>query len=369
MALSAVGLKTHIWNNNISSIALLLGYPFLLILMVWMFFAGLEWWGKMDARPHIAAQMDPMQAGLEGVANYGHWAVAAAGVWFVIAFLFHQQMINRSTGARPVSRKEEPKLYNMLENLCISRGMTMPKLCIIESPVLNAYASGISDKNYTITLTRGIIQTLNDDEIEAVIGHELTHIINRDVRLLIIGVIFVGMLSFLAEMAFRSLLYGGHYGRARTSSRGHRNQGGVMLVAVVVLAIGYLLSLVIRFSLSRKREYLADAGSVELTKKPAAMMSALMKISGHSKLEKAPDEVRQMFIDNASPFLGLFATHPPIEQRIAVLEESTGTPRPSIEALPTETMTQASQEIVREASRPRRAWEEDHYIPRGPWSD
>ena len=190
-----------------------------------------------------------------------------------------------------------PKLYNTLENLCISRGMKTPNLYIIDGDELNAYASGIDEKSYAITVTRGLVERLNDAEIEAVLGHELTHIINRDCRLMIVTIVFVGMISFATQMLWRSMRFAA-YGRSNSRQGG----GGalvIMLVASVLLAIGYALAVILRLAISRKREYLADAGSVVLTKNPAAPHpGALRKISGNCEVPHVPTEVRQMFIEN-----------------------------------------------------------------------
>lgn len=321
MALGAVGLKTHIWNNNAKSIALLLAFPFLFLFMLWGFFALTS---SLSYQPnaHMSVWVYGWQHGLEGLAHTWHWAFIAAFAWLLIAFFFHQSMIEKSVGAVPVQRRDEPELYNLLENLCISRGLAMPKLCIMDTDALNAFASGINQKTYTITVTRGLLNVLNEDELRAVLAHELTHIQNKDVRLLIISVIFVGIISFLSELTARHLFYSM---RMRRVSRNEaKNQAAVMLIAMLILAIGYFFAILIRFALSRRREFLADAGAVELTKDPDAMVSALQKISGHADIESAPDDVKAMFIENASSFLGLFATHPPISQRIQVLREYAG---------------------------------------------
>ena len=247
-------------------------------------------------------------------------------IWFVIAWLGHQAMIDAATGARKVSRTDEPELYNLLENLTISRGMPMPSLRIIETDALNAYASGLSEKKAVITVTRGLMTMLNTDELEAVLAHELSHVINRDVRLLVIAVIFVGIISFTVEIAARGLFHGS-LARAGGGRRGRSgNAGVILLVAALIVAVAYGLAIVIRFALSRSREYMADAGAVELTKNPDAMISALEKISGRSEIKSAPEEVRQMFIENKTKasFAGLFATHPPIEKRIEALETYAG---------------------------------------------
>jgi len=201
----------------------------------------------------------------------------------------------------------------------------MPKLNIIETGGLNAFASGITEDNYTVTLTRGIINTLDRDELEAVLAHELTHIQNRDVRLLIISVIFVGIFSFIGELLFRGLFRTGRVIGGHTRSRNGDSRGGGLLIilAVVLVEAAYLLAMVIRFSLSRKREFLADAGAVELTRNPDAMISALEKISGRSNID-APADVQQMMIDNAKPFAGVFMTHPSIDKRIGALRNFGG---------------------------------------------
>jgi heat shock protein HtpX len=377
MILRSAGLATHIMNNHIKSVILLMGFPFLLLLMTATFFmtmsalqqgsgsyhnaagkvAKTEWrtfenkpggysfvGDAADNRRRTAAPPAPpynspgtvnwnlaLRDGARGMMNYSPIAIGITAIWFTIAWFFHGSMISAAAGAQPVTRQQMPKIYNMLENLCISRGIPMPKFEVVDSPALNAFAAGINEKTYKIVLTRGIIEKLQDDELEAVIAHELAHILNRDVRLLIISVIFVGMISFFAEMAFRSLRYGA---RPAFYSRGNSRESGgaalILLVAAVILGIGYLFALVIRFALSRKREFLADAGAVELTRNPEAMMRALMRISGQDKVRGMPDEVQQMCIENSTRFLGMFSTHPPIPKRIEAIAKMTNTPVPEL---------------------------------------
>ncbi len=324
MALATLGLSTHIWNNNIKSMILLLLFPCLWLFMIWAFFFGLSISGGDPNSNHI-------RSGFDGMFSYGYIAFIITSIWFVIAWFMHSAMIRSSTGATSVDRKTYPKVYNMLENMCISQGMVMPQLQIIDSPSLNAFASGINDNTYAITLTRGIIESLQDDELEAVIAHELTHIINRDVRLLIISVIFVGMISFFAEIAFRSMVYGNNYSSRRYGKSDSKNNGlPIVIIALVVLAIGYAFAILIRFAISRKREFMADAGAVEITKNPDAMMKALMRISGRDKVKDMPDEVQQMCIENSHNFMGLFGTHPPIDDRIKMIAFVTGREIPSL---------------------------------------
>jgi heat shock protein HtpX len=336
MPTAALGLTTYRRSNNFKSLLLLAAFPLLLLaLLGGIFFAfGLLAGGRQGPYGY-----SPFQAfGIESVLGTGsaadlavsamvaYWPIifGIAAVWMIIGYFFNSSIIHMATGAKPVSRKEQPQLYNLLENLCISRGLPTPPLYVIDTDVMNAYASGIDQKSYAITVTRGLLETLNGPELEAVLAHELTHIIDRDCRLLIVTVVFTGMISFLAQMLWRSI-YIASFNRGRS-----RNGGGVivlMLIAAVAAFVGYMLALILRFALSRRRELLADAGSVELTKNPDALISALTKISQNPTIPHVPSEVRQMFIENPpSSFSlgGLFDTHPPIEQRIHILEELGG---------------------------------------------
>jgi heat shock protein HtpX len=299
------------------------GFPVLLLLLTYALFLLFAGFSGSYVGPDPTSGYFIWAA--DALAQAWPFAIAGAAIWFAIAYFAYQGIIDAATGARKVERREEPKLYNLLENLCISRGIPMPALRIMETDALNAFATGLHKGNYSITVTRGLMQTLNDEEMEAVLGHELTHIRNADVRLLVIAVIFVGIFSFVGEIAFRSLRFGGMGSSRRSSSRDSGGGAAIaIIVALIIIGIAYALAIVIRFSLSRRREYLADAGSVELTKNPDAMISALQKISGHAGVD-APSEVREMFIENPhSDFAGLFATHPPIQKRIEALVKFAG---------------------------------------------
>jgi heat shock protein HtpX len=333
----AEGLQTSIWNNNIRSAILLMAYPFILMGIIWAataaaMFANFHERGGYDPQTYQRVSgPDPSTA--IAVANgmiMEFWPIilAVVAIWFIIAYFWHSSMINALTHARPVLRTEEPELYNLLENLCIAQGLTMPVLNIIDTTARNAFASGINDKSYSITVTRGLLDTLSKDELEAVLAHELTHIINRDVRLLMVTVIFTGMVGFAAQLCWSSLRHGLIY----RGSRNGKGGGGVLVVIAVgiILYIGYLATLFMRFALSRRREFMADAGAVQMTKNPDAMMRALMKIAGLSNIPQAPADIDMMCIENAQPFLGMFATHPPIESRIQVIADMTNTPVPEV---------------------------------------
>ena len=313
-----VGLQTQIDRNNRKSILLLIGFPLVLLGLVWLFFFAINFFVSEEQR---VFQMSDVNAQFVISVPY---VMTVVLIWFLIAWFSHSSMIRYATGAKPLERKSNKRVYNLVENLCMSKGMKMPKVFIINDNSLNAYASGLSDSSFAVTLSKGIIERLDDDELEAVIAHELTHIRNRDVRLLIVSIIFVGIFSFVTELAFRSLRFSG----------GSKKEKGTAIVLIVLVLglLGLLLSSVFRFALSRKREFLADAGAVEMTRKPMALASALKKVSKDPWIEAVKrDDVAQMFIEHPTPkkdrssfssmLGGMFATHPPIKERIKVLEQ------------------------------------------------
>ena len=303
-----LGIRQQIARNNTKSILFLLAFPLLILVGAYVVLYILS---DQDIERTNAQFLSIIPMVLIGVA-----------IWFFISYFFHTQMIQSATHSRPLERQENMRVYNLTENLCMSVGMTMPKLYIIESDALNAFASGINEKTFAVTLTRGIINTLNDEELEGVIAHELTHIRNRDVRLLIVTIVFVGIFATIADFALRMLLNG-----SMSSSRSRKNDkgGGALVLLIILLVAGaiYFLSILFKLALSRSREYMADAGAVELTRNSLALASALKKISGHSTIREVQnDEVKELFIDyKAQGFFSLFATHPPIEKRIQVLEQ------------------------------------------------
>ena len=303
-----LGIRQQIARNNIKSILFLLAFPLLILVGAYVVLYILS---DQDIEHTNTQFLSIIPMVLIGVA-----------IWFFISYFFHTQMIQSATHSRPLERRENMRVYNLTENLCMSVGMTMPKLYIIESDALNAFASGINEKTFAVTLTRGIINTLNDEELEGVIAHELTHIRNRDVRLLIVTIVFVGIFATIANVTLRMLLNG-----SMSSSRNRKNNkgGGALVLLIILLVAGaiYFLSILFKLALSRSREYMADAGAVELTRNSLALASALKKISGHSTIREVQnDEVKELFIDyKAQGFFSLFATHPPIEKRIQVLEQ------------------------------------------------
>ncbi|WGD50548.1 M48 family metalloprotease [Bradyrhizobium sp. CB1650] len=372
--MAAYGLYTHIASNKFRSMVLLAG--------LFMLFYVLVFAGALIAEVIINSNGTVayyLSRAFQDLIVASPFATAAAIAWIVIAYFFHQSMIDAVTGGHSVTRQEQPRLYNLLENLCISRGITMPKLKIMESPALNAFATGLNPRQYAITVTTGLLKALNDREIEAVLGHELTHIRNGDVQLMVVAVIIAGVVGFFGELFFRlftnfdwSPSSGGSWSsgssssssRSSSSSSDSKSSGGgaviVIIIAVVLIVLAWLLSQVVKLALSRSREFLADAGSVELTKNPDAMISALRKIEGRGELPGATSAVMELCVDNPREgFADLFATHPSVKSRVDALVKFAGGRDPG--PLPT-----AGDEAEEPTDRPER---QDATPPAGPWND
>ena len=325
-----VGLYTQQVRNNSKSVLLLIMFPAILLILVFAFLVIME---RLNVPDVIYFDWTEV---------IGNFLVAlpivigVVAIWFLIAYKCNTSMIRNATGARTLERRENPRVYNIVENLTIACGMPMPKVNVIDTPELNAFASGIDNDSYTVTVTTGICDMLDDDELAGVIGHELTHIRNRDTRLLIVSIIFVGIMATISSLAIRLLwntfIYGG--GRRRSSGNGKGNSGVaiivVLLIVAVLAAVGYFFTMLTRFAISRKREYMADAGGAELCGNPLALASALRKISANPALADVDrEDVAQLFIIHPQQltssisgfFNSLFSTHPSTESRIAYLEQ------------------------------------------------
>jgi heat shock protein HtpX len=361
--MAAFGLYTYIESNRRRSILLLIGLFFLVYLMT---YAGALIGEAMGGD----ASLDfLLRAAFRDLLYAAPFVALGTALWVLIAWKFHQVMIDAVTGGREVTRDQEPKLYNMLENMCIARGMAMPKLKVMESDALNAFATGLNEKQYSITVTSGLLKRLDDAEVEAVLGHELTHIRNGDVRMLVIAVVIAGVISFFAELLFRGFFNSGlgwRGGRERSSGDSDRGKGGggaAIIIAVVLVAVAYVLSQVIRFALSRSREFLADAGSVELTKNPDAMITALRKIEGRGELQNTNSAIMEMCVDNPrSGFADVFATHPSIDKRVAALVQYAGGRDPGPIALPP-----VEGEGMGEGRAEASEGDAERATPAGPW--
>jgi heat shock protein HtpX len=340
--MAAYGLYTHIASNKFRSMLLLVGLFLLVYVIVYAGALIIEVVNNGNASVDYY-----LRAALADVIRTLPYSTGAAAAWIVIAYFFHQSIIDAVTGGESVTRQEQPRLYNLLENLCISRGIPMPKLKIMPSEALNAFATGLNQRQYAVTVTTGLLAALDDREIEAVLGHELTHIRNGDVQMMVVAVIIAGVVGFFGELLFRVFFNVGNFGwgygggsssssssgssssSSSSSSKDGKSSGGgaivIVIVAVALILLAWLLSQVVKLALSRSRELLADAGSVELTKNPDAMISALRKIEGRGELVGATSAVMELCVDNPRQgFTDLFATHPSVESRVQALVKYAG---------------------------------------------
>lgn len=227
-----------------------------------------------------------------------------------------------TTGAKQIKKSDNPYVYRLVENLCITAGIQVPKVYMINSPAMNAFATGRDPGHASVALTTGIVEKLENEELEGVIAHELSHIKNYDIRLMMIVVVLVGAIALLSDMFFRMRFLGGGDNR--------RNGGGqiggiIVLVGFALLILSPLIAQLIKLAISRKREFLADASGALLTRYPEGLARALEKISSSKEaLPHASAATAHLFISN--PFKkkqisGLFSTHPPIGERISRLRE------------------------------------------------
>lgn len=254
--------------------------------------------------------------------GYGPESLVAAGVISLAMTLFSYYASDKialnSAGAQRISKEDNPYVFRIVENLTITAGLPMPKVHIIDSPALNAFATGRDPQHASIAVTTGLIEALENEELEGVIAHELSHIQNYDIRVMTIVVVLVGLISLLAQWSFR-------LGGGRRSS-GDSNRGNIVaVVGLVLLLISPLIAELIKLAVSRKREYLADASGSLLTRYPEGLARALEKIQASDvPLTGANTAIAHLFISN--PLKGrsissLFSTHPPIAERIKRLRE------------------------------------------------
>ena len=281
----AFGLYSHIRANHMRTTLLMLCF----ISTVAMIYFSICLVREVFDLPSSVSEL--FTDALDRFVNESPWLAIGFGLWFIIMVLYHHKILDAATGAKNITRADEPKLYAMVEALCISRGMNVPQLKIIESDALNACAAGLVEDDHSISVTRGLLSTLTSEELETVLAHELTHIHNRDAQMMVVTTIFVGFIGIIGsiimhhwDIMLREAL--------RKAGRDSEERPGILPIvigiftAVLIAAMSLGLSLLIRLAISRKREYLAHTGAVELTKNPDALIRALRKIEGWQRLPK-----------------------------------------------------------------------------------
>lgn len=256
--------------------------------------------------------------------TYAGIGLIISGLMGFVSYYYSDKMILGMSNAKQIAKKDNPQLFRIVENLCIGAGTPMPKIYVIEDSAINAFATGRNPKHSVVCVTTGILGRLNKAELEGVIAHELSHVRNYDIRLMSIVVILVGLVALLADFFMRSLWYGG----GRRDRGGRSNVQGIFLLVGIVLAIlSPLIATLIQLAISRKREFLADASGVLITRYPEGLASALEKIGKDKEpLEVANNATAHLYISNpfkdkisGNWFANIFNTHPPIEERIKIL--------------------------------------------------
>jgi heat shock protein HtpX len=243
------------------------------------------------------------------------------------SYYYSDKVVLAMSKARPVTKEEFPYLYNVVEGLTIAAGLPPPRCYVIDDTAPNAFATGRNPKNSVIVVTTGLLDKLNRAELEGVVAHEMSHIKNYDVLLQTLTVVMVGVVALLSDWMRRSFWWGG--GRRRSSDKGKGSGGAaiILALALIMAILSPLIAQLIRFAISRKREFLADANGAMLTRYPPGLASALRKIAADTEpLEAANKATAHLYIVNPlkdirGPVNRLFSTHPPIEERIAALEK------------------------------------------------
>ena len=245
-----VGMLTQIRRNNMMSIVLLIMFPVIILATVWVFLALLNYFGNgyYNQYGEMVYQLDAATVNAYFLSAVP-WVVGGVGLWFLIAYFSNASMVRMATGARPLERRENPRVYNIVENLCMTCNMDMPKINVVDDPQLNAFASGIDKGSYTVTVTTGILDVLNDDELAGVIGHELTHIRNHDTRLLITSIVFVGIISTIMSMVVQMMYHTAFWGGGNRRSDDERGNGlsviVVLFVGLICCAVAYFFTMII----------------------------------------------------------------------------------------------------------------------------
>lgn len=302
----------HIAKNRAKTILIIIGFVFFLSLIGYFVGMYFDYRYGMGTAYSVALMVIALIIAL--FASFG-------------SYYFSDRIVLSMTGARPVSREDDPRLYYMVEGLSIAAGLPMPAIYIIYDQGMNAFATGRNPKKSVIVFTRGLLESLNDEELKGVISHELAHIKNYDILLGTIIVVLVGIVSIIANIMTRLLFFGG---RGKRSTKG--SGGGIIMIVVLVIGVLFIIvspvvAMIIRMAISRNREYLADSTGALISRYPPGLASALRKISSNSEVKTASSATAHLFISNPLGeksrvmFKSLFNSHPPVKERIERLNE------------------------------------------------
>lgn len=284
------------------------------------------------------AQISPLDLANEMMTTVGFWIIIGVIVWSIISYTLGSKMIMAFAGAKPIEKRECPELYRAVENASIAAGLPKtPDIYIIEDHSLNAFATGTNPKNAKVAISRGLLGKLNKGELEAVMAHEIGHILNSDIKVMLVAITLVGAVQMVGEIMLRS---------GYASSSDNKNANVLPIIGFLFVTVGALVGTLTKFAISREREYLADATSAQLTSNPMALASALEKIAGDARLEildgkasmaglciadptqdghqhhvSALDKMNGMKEDQKTSFwVRAWSSHPPVNERIARLK-------------------------------------------------
>jgi heat shock protein HtpX len=305
MALPTV--YNQIDDNKNKTYYLMAGFVLFFAVVVWIF----------------ARAMEVDSVGALGLVGF---SLVITGIINLVSYYFSDSIVLGLSSAKEITQEQSPDLFNLVDNLCTGAGIPVPKIYVIEDSAPNAFATGRDPQHAAVCFTTGILNKLERAELEGVAAHELSHIKNRDTLYMTVVVILVGLIALLADIFMRSLWYG--HGKKDSSSSSSGSGAGLFLLLGIVFAIlSPLIANLIKFAVSRQREYLADASAALLTRNPDGLAKALVKISADTEpLEAANKATAHLYIINplkdwGGKLNGLFSTHPPIEERISRLKQ------------------------------------------------
>jgi heat shock protein HtpX len=256
---------------------------------------------------------------VNGDRSIGYWVIGVAAIYALIQYFVASKLALAINGAQEIEKKDNPRLYRIVENLTIATGMPMPKVYIIDDPAPNAFATGRDPKHAVVAATSGILDVMNDRELEAVMAHEISHVRNYDIRVSMIAFGLVSAIALLSDIALRMMFFGG-------DRRDSNSNPIVLVVGVVLIILAPIIAAMIQMAVSRQREYLADASGVMATRDSEGLASALEKLQQYGKpLKHQNSASAHLFFSNPlkpSAFSKLFSTHPSLEERIARLRKN-----------------------------------------------
>jgi heat shock protein HtpX len=256
---------------------------------------------------------------VNGDRSIAYWVIGVAAIYALIQYFVASKLALAINGAQEIEKKDNPRLYRIVENLTIATGMPMPKVYIIDDPAPNAFATGRDPKHAVVAATSGILDVMNDRELEAVMAHEISHVRNYDIRVSMIAFGLVSAIALLSDIALRMMFFGG-------DRRDSNSNPIVLVVGVVLIILAPIIAAMIQMAVSRQREYLADASGVMATRDSEGLASALEKLQQYGKpLKHQNSASAHLFFSNPlkpSAFSKLFSTHPPLEERIARLRKN-----------------------------------------------